>query len=82
MEVFSDPSAGIVPSEVEVTAFFLLHGRLSSSKSVERIAESLIQLTRAGTKLEGSKPSQRDLIVITFVGLQMGLSSYTIAYVT
>ena len=58
VDVFSDSTA----SSTEVIAFFLLHGRLSSSKAVESIAESFIQLTR------DAQMRQRDLIVITFVG--------------
>lgn len=56
VEVFSNPAD--VKRSVGVTAFFLLHGRLGSSKSVESIAETLIRLTRE---------EQRELIVITFV---------------
>jgi len=64
IEVFSDPAA-ISPS-VPIAAFFLLHGRLSSTKRVERIAESLIQLTRRVPKSIELQKDQRDLIVITF----------------
>lgn len=66
VDVFSDAAASeIGVSSTEVVAFFLIHGRLSSSKKVERIAESLIQLTR---EAPGAQKHQRDLIVITFVG--------------
>jgi hypothetical protein len=63
VEVFSDPTAS---SSVPVAAFFLLHGRLSSSKNVEHIAESLIH-HREALKCIDSQREQRDLIVITFV---------------
>ena len=61
VDVFSDSTA----SSTEVIGFFLLHGRLSSSKAVESIAESFIQLTR---EAPDAQMHQRDLIVITFVG--------------
>jgi|ERR1700691_3288005 hypothetical protein len=66
IEVFSDPAA--VSPSVPVVAFFLLHGRLSSSRHVEHIAESLIQFTREVPKSIELQREQRDLIVITFVG--------------
>lgn len=62
VDVFSAANAAALSTEV--VAFFLLHGRLSSSKEVERIAESLIQLTR---EAPDAQIPQRDLIVITFV---------------
>jgi hypothetical protein len=65
VEVFSNPAA--VLSSVPVAALFLLHGRLSSSKHVEHIAESLIQLTRETSRFTNLQKKRRDLIVITFV---------------
>jgi len=64
VDVFSDPS--ISSESLPIVAFFLLHGRLSSSKSVEPIAESLVQLTREASKSSDSQSLRQNLIVITF----------------
>lgn len=63
VHVFSDPSTA--SASVPVTALFFLRGRLSSSDDVEKVAGSLIQLTREAEPK--SQRQQRDLIVITFV---------------
>lgn len=65
VDVFSDPTSAC--SSAPIAAFFLLHGRLSSSRSVQSIAESLVRLTRQTTRTSDSQSSRQDLIVITFV---------------
>lgn len=65
IDVFFDPTS--IGSPVPVSAFFLLHGRLSSSESIQPIAESLVRLT---SKTGDSQSSRQDLIVITFVRLR------------
>jgi len=61
IDVFFDPTS--IGSPVPISAFFLLHGRLSSSESIQPIAESLVRLT---SKTGDSQSSRQDLIVITF----------------
>ncbi|KIM84769.1 hypothetical protein PILCRDRAFT_368511 [Piloderma croceum F 1598] len=63
VEVFSDAGIASVSSG-PVVAFFLLHGRLSSSKNVEHIAESLVQNRETQKSIDSQR--RRDLIVITF----------------
>lgn len=63
VNVFSDSSSK--DASVPVAVCFLLHGRLSSTSAVEKVAQSLIQLTREGPN--NVRQLQRSLLVVTFV---------------